>query len=370
MRLGYFTMPVHPADRPIAETLREDREAIVLADELGFDEAFVGEHLTDRHETITSSLVFLASLVPVTRRIRLGAGTVNLGLRHPLVVAAEVAMLDHLSGGRIVLGLSPGALATDAEALGIEPDDRSRRFAEALDALLACWRDAGSPSIDVRIPGNRFAVSTRRTAVPALRLGEIYAPLQRPHPELVGTVVAVPAAGLPSGIALMGARGISPLSAPFVHPALLGRQWHAYAEGCRRAGRDADRRCWRIARAIFVADDAEVARRYAAADGAYGDYFRLLGEKLERVGRAGIFRTDGSGDGATPPIEEVLATHVISGTPDDVAAAIVRLARATGGFGTILYAGIDWRDAVLARRSLELMAREVMPRVARALATV
>ena len=366
VHLGYFTMPVHPPERPVAETLREDRDAIVLADALGFDEAFVGEHLTDRRETITSSLLFLASLVPVTARIRLGAGTVNLGLRHPLVVAAEVAMLDHLSGGRVVLGLSAGALATDAEALGIDPEDRNRRFAEALDVLLACWREAGAPALDVRLPGNRFEVSTRKTCVPELRIGEIYPPLQRPHPELLGTIVAAE----PRGAVLMGERGISPLSAPFTHPALLARHWSAYAEGCRRAGREPERDRWRIARAVFVADDARDARRYGGSDGPYGEYFRLLGAKLERVGKAGVFRADGSGGDRMPPLAEVLASHVIAGTPEEVADAIVGLARITGGFGRLLYAGLDWKEPRLARRSLELMAHEVMPLVNRALGTV
>lgn len=366
MRLGYFTMPVHPPERPVADTLREDREAILLAESLGFDEAFVGEHLTDRRETITSSLLFLASLVPITSRIRLGAGTVNLGLRHPLVVATEVAMLDHLSGGRILLGLSAGALASDAEALGIDPDDRNRRFAEALDALLACWREAGKPFVEVRLPGNRFEVSTRRTFVPELRTGEIYPPLQRPHPELVGTIVAAE----PRGAALMGERDISPLSAPFTHPLLLARHWSSYEGGCLRAGREPDRARWRVARAIFVAEDARDARRYGGADGPYGEYFRLLGAKLARVGKAGVFRADGSGGDRMPPLAEVLASHVIAGTPDEVADAIVGLTRMTGGFGRLLYAGLDWNEPRLARRSLELMAHEVMPRVERAIGTV
>src|SRR6201989_1740336 len=97
MRLGYFTMPVHPMDRDWSQTLREDREAIILADKLGFYDAFVGEHLTDKAENITNSMLFLATLIPETTRIKLATGTSNLSQMHPLLVAVQTAMFDHLA---------------------------------------------------------------------------------------------------------------------------------------------------------------------------------------------------------------------------------------------------------------------------------
>lgn len=94
MRLGYFAMPLHPLGRPWAETLTEDRDAVILADSLGFHDAFIGEHLTDRHENITNSLLFLATLIHQTEQIRLGTGTTNLSHQHPVLVAANSAMFD------------------------------------------------------------------------------------------------------------------------------------------------------------------------------------------------------------------------------------------------------------------------------------
>src|SRR5262249_36025508 len=87
MRVGYFTMPVHPMHRNWAETLKEDREAIILADKLGFYDAFMGEHLTDACETITNSMMFHASLIPATTRIKLATGTSNLSQMHPVLIA-------------------------------------------------------------------------------------------------------------------------------------------------------------------------------------------------------------------------------------------------------------------------------------------
>src|SRR4029077_10639005 len=155
MRLGYFTMPVHPMHRDWAETLKEDREAIILADKLGFYDAFMGEHLTDACETInnsnmcraptdgsgtiTNSMMFHATLIPETTRIKLATGTANLSHMHPVLIAVQAAMFDHLAEGRFILGVSPGALTTDAEALGILDEDRNKMFAEAIDVILAIW---------------------------------------------------------------------------------------------------------------------------------------------------------------------------------------------------------------------------------------
>src|SRR5262245_65888855 len=117
MRLGYFTMPVHPLNRPWAETLKEDREAIILADKLGFYDAFMGEHLTDKAENITSSMMFNASLISDTKLIKLATGTTNLSQIHPVVIAQQAAMFDHLSQGRFIFGVRPGALVSDAEVV-------------------------------------------------------------------------------------------------------------------------------------------------------------------------------------------------------------------------------------------------------------
>jgi alkanesulfonate monooxygenase SsuD/methylene tetrahydromethanopterin reductase-like flavin-dependent oxidoreductase (luciferase family) len=161
MRLGYFSMPLHPLGRTWAETLEEDRAAVILADELGFHDAFIGEHLTDQHENITNSLLFLATLISDTTQIRLGTGTTNLSQQHPVLVAANSAMFDHLSGGRFILGISPGALASDAEALGILAEDRNKLFAEAIDVIVKIWELDPPYSID--LPGNRFKVTTEAT---------------------------------------------------------------------------------------------------------------------------------------------------------------------------------------------------------------
>ena len=165
--LGFFTMPVHPLDKDWRQSLREDREAFILADELGFTEGYVGEHVTDQAENITSSSLFLATLVGQVKTIRLGTGTVNLPNSHPARVAAEIAMLDHLLDGRFNFGISPGGLPSDAEVFGLLDSNRNEMFVEAMDQVLQIW--SGSPPYD--IVGKHWTISTRRTLVEKNRPG-------------------------------------------------------------------------------------------------------------------------------------------------------------------------------------------------------
>src|SRR5438876_3218621 len=119
MRLGYFTMPVHPMHRDWAETLKEDREAIILADKLGFYDAFMGEHLTDACENITNSMMFQASLIPETKQIKLATGTSNLTQMHPVLIAVQADMFDHLAECRFIFGVSLGPVTSDADTFGL-----------------------------------------------------------------------------------------------------------------------------------------------------------------------------------------------------------------------------------------------------------
>src|SRR5256884_9870398 len=251
-------MPLHPRTRDPAVTLQEDGEALILADQLGFHDAFVGEHLTDPEENVTNSFIFLASLVAQTKSIRLGTGTSNLSQSHPVLIAAHAAMFDHLAKGRFIFGISPGTLASDAEALGMDlaMEERNKRFAEAIDVILAIWEREAPYDID--LPANRYKVSTARTQVPAVGRGQMYKPYQKPRPEIVGTVVAPHS----KGVIAMGERDFHPMSANFLLKHWLPSHWRNYAEGKAKAGKTADAGDWRVARTIFVADDDKIAERY------------------------------------------------------------------------------------------------------------
>jgi alkanesulfonate monooxygenase SsuD/methylene tetrahydromethanopterin reductase-like flavin-dependent oxidoreductase (luciferase family) len=359
MRLGYFSMPLHPAGRNWSETLREDREAVILADRLGFHDAFIGEHLTDRHENITNSLVFLATLIHDTRQIKLGTGTTNLSQQHPVLVAANSAMFDHLAGGRFILGVSPGALPSDAEVLGILDEDRNEMFAESIDIITAIWES--EPPYKLVKPGGRWPVTTEKTFDDEMGVGMLPKPLQQPRPEIVGTVVAP----FSKGVIAMGARNFHPLSANFLLPQWVSTHWPNYAQGRESVGEVADTADWRVARTVFVADDAKVAEDYGRLDprSPYRYYYEKMLFKMRKIGRLELFksRRDQPDDEIT--VDSVLKDLVITGTPDSVAEQLIAFREKTGEFGELVYAGLDWVDPTLARRSMELMAEKVLPLV-------
>ena len=359
MRLGYFTMPVHPIGRDWSQTLREDREAIILADRLGFYDAFVGEHLTDRCENITNSMLFHATLIHATKTIKLATGTSNLSQMHPVVIAVNAAMFDHLAQGRFIMGISAGALGSDAEALGLLDQDRNKIFAEAIDVILAIWER--EPPYDIDFPDNRFKVAINRAAALHLGVGAMAKPFQKPRPEIVGTVVAP----FSPGVVLMGKRDFHPLSANFLLAEHLKSHWSNYAKGKADVGAKAEVADWRIARTIFVADDDKVAARYGRddANSPYRFYFEQMRGKLQRANRLYVFKNH-----KDQPDEEI--THdfvmdhcVLHGSVNKVVDQILALREETGDFGELVYAGMDWVEPELAKRSMVLMAEQVMPRV-------
>lgn len=363
MRLGYFTMPVHPASRPPAETLDEDREAIILADQLGFHDAFIGEHLTEPSENVTNSFIFLASLIHATKQIKLGTGTSNLSHSHPALIASHAGMFDHMAKGRFIFGISPGALPSDAEVLGLLDEDRNKIFAEAIDVILAIWE--GEVPYNIDLPNNRFKVTTQRTAVAEIGRGSLYKPYQKPRPEIVGTVVAP----FSKGVIAMGERDFHPLSANFLLEKWLPSHWTNYAEGKKRAGLKADTADWRIARTIFVADDDKVAMDYGRRNpnSPYRYYWKLLLKKMMLSKRHIIFKTDEKQPDSELTDDYMVDNLVVCGSVNKVVDDLLAMREKTGDFGEIVYAGMDWVDPKLAKRSMELMATEVMPRLNKAI---
>ena len=207
LKLGFFIQPVHPPCRPYADVLREDREAVVLADRLGYREAFIGEHLVDAAETITSSLAFIANLADACPSITFGTGVLPLANYHPAMAAAQVAMVDHLVHGRLVLGVGPG-VRPDAEAIGDLGSDRNRKTQEALEHMCRIW----SEEPPYRIEGEFYRTTTERAFDPQIGVGVAIRPLQRPHPPIAITSIRPDGRGPHAA----GARGWTGISASYV----------------------------------------------------------------------------------------------------------------------------------------------------------
>ena len=181
MRLGLFMMPVHPAARSFTDTLAEDTEKSLLADQLGFDELWLGEHFSASTEPIPSPLMFFARLLPRTKHVTFGTAVINLPNHHPAMVAAEVAQFDHMSEGRFMLGIGPGGLASDFELFEVEDAAlRGRKFLEAIDFIERIW--AQDPPFD--LAGEFWTVRIQNAIVPELGFGIMPKPFQKPRPPI------------------------------------------------------------------------------------------------------------------------------------------------------------------------------------------
>src|SRR5262249_10021319 len=255
-------------------------------------------------------MMFQATLIHGTKAIKLATGTTNLAQMHPVVIAVNAAMFDHLSQGRFVMGVSPGALTSDSEAIGILEEDRNKIFADAIDVILAVWeRD---PPYDIDFPGNRFKVTFARTAALELGVGVLAKPFQKPRPEIVGTVVAP----FSPGVVLMGKRDFHPLSANFLLATHLKSHWTNYAKGKAEAGQKADIGDWRVARTIFVADDDKMAVRYGSGDAnsPYRHYFGNMRAKMIRGNRLYVFKSHKDQPDAEITLDFVMQNCVFAGS--------------------------------------------------------
>ncbi|HUC49598.1 MAG TPA: LLM class flavin-dependent oxidoreductase [Xanthobacteraceae bacterium] len=350
-------MPVHPPKRTYWETLKEDREAFILADKLGYSEAYCGEHLTDAVENIPNSMMFIASLIDATQQIKLGTAVANLPHSHPVIVASNAAMLDNLLKGRFILGIGAGILRSDAEALGLLDADRQGMFVEAIDQILEIWRT----NVPYDIKEKFWNVSTMKINWPEVGIGNIVKPYQTPHPPIIGTASDPES----RGVIALGKRGWGPVSSNLLHANSLGNHWTNYAKGAVAAGHRADRDIWRVARSIFVCEDSKLAKSYGGDDAKspYRFYIRQLLTKLGKYRRLTTFESHPEMPDDEVNIDYVLDHIVIRGTVSEVTDRLLALREKIGDFGTLLYCGKDWTDPEIGRRSMELMAEKVMPAI-------
>jgi len=361
MHLGYFMMPLHHADSAYHQTLQDDTEAIIYADELGFTEAWVGEHYSAAVEQITSPLLFHANLIARTKRIKFATGVMCLPQYHPAVIAGQAAMFDHLSQGRFIMGVGPGGLRTNFELFGVMGKDRMEMVEESLAHILTLW----TTDPPYHSKGKHWSIDMSEWTHHDIKMGYVPKPLQQPHPPIAMSAMS-PSSG---SIRLAGARGYLPVSANFIAEWSLKTHWPTYLEGAASTGRAANPQDWHVARSVYVAEtDAEAAAFVRAPGGAYDYYFDYLFKIFDRTRYRAPFVANPGDDPEALDHVQVRDACVIHGSPETVAKKIVALRNSVGDFGTLLYAAHDWQDKVAMKRSMGLMATEVMPRVNRLLA--
>jgi limonene 1,2-monooxygenase len=339
LKFGIFLAPFHPVGQNPTLALERDLDLVVHLDKLGFDEAWIGEHHSAGYEIIASPEVFLAVAAERTNHIRLGTGVSSLPYHHPLMLTDRMVLLDHLTRGRIMLGVGPGALPSDAFMMGIPVAEQRDRMEEALEAILLLLR-SDDP---VTVKTDWFTLDDARLNL---------RPYTQPHFE-----VAVASQISPAGSRAAGRFGTGLLSIGATNQQgfdLLGYHWGIAEERAAQYDTSVDRRSWRLVGPIHIAE----TREQAYADVAFGleqwvDYF-------QRVAALPIAPDTSNAEEMADAMNQ--SGFAVIGTPDDAIAQIQRLwEQSGGGFGTFLVMAHEWADTAATRKSYELLARYVFP---------
>jgi limonene 1,2-monooxygenase len=341
LRSGIFLAPFHPLNEDPTLALRRDLELIEHLDRLGFDEAWIGEHHSAGFEIIASPELMIAAAAERTQRIRLGTGVVSLPYHHPLMVANRIVQLDHMTRGRVMLGVGPGLLPSDADMLGIDIGKQRDRMAESLGVILRLL--AGE------VVSHESEWFTLRNATCQLR------PYTWPRPE-----VAVASTITPSGAKLAGKYGLGMLCVAATQAGAydaLGVNFQVACDTAQAAGRSFSRDGLRLVAPMHLAATRAQAREDVGHGLApWADYFARINPNIpsdqESAGKDLIDRMIDSG-------------RAVIGTPDDAIAQIERLQKQSGGFGCLLLLAHNWAPFDRTKLSYELFARYVLPAINR-----
>jgi alkanesulfonate monooxygenase SsuD/methylene tetrahydromethanopterin reductase-like flavin-dependent oxidoreductase (luciferase family) len=359
IRSGMFIMPFHPPAKPRAQCYDEDLELIARAEDLGFSEFWIGEHHTMKYENIVMPEIFIARALGETKTIRMGPAPACLNQHHPAHVAGRLAFLDHLSKGRLNLCFGAGSVTADQELFGAEPKDAAAMVEESLEMILKLW--AGEPPYEIE--GKFWKISLKKTVDEETGIGYVHKPFQQPHPP-----IALP--GMSRGSATMkiaGKRGYQPFAHCLVTANVVADIWKNYADAAQAAGREPNRADFKVARSIFLADTtAEAVRR--ARTNSLGQNYQYIGRLFDKgLGRK-MYKRDLAMNDADCNLDYLMTEQIIAGDVDRVLERLLAMVEETGPFGTLVLMGYDWDDKPSWLRSLELFARELMPRLNKALA--
>lgn len=336
MKFGMFLAPFHRVYENPTLSMERDMRLIEHLDYLGYDEVWIGEHHSFAREIIADPVVFLAAAAARTRQIRLGTGVTSLPYHHPFMVADRMIQVDHMTRGRAMLGVGPGALVSDAYMMGIKTVDQRRMMDESLGAIMQLLRGE-----TVTMKTDWFTLQDARLQL---------ASFSDPH-----LPVSVATAFSPSGAMAAGKHGVGMLSVAGADSEKFEQTWGWAQEAADSAGRTIDRSNWSVVVPMHIAHSRDEA--FADIEEGYkrraytGD--RLNNDAPEGGNLLGL----PSGDLRA----QAERGTIVVGTPDDAIQQIEIIQERSGGIGGILALGHEWANTHKTNESYELLARYVMP---------
>jgi limonene 1,2-monooxygenase len=341
LKFGAFLAPHHPiGEHPLLQ-FRRDLDLVEHLDRLGYDEFWCGEHHSSGWEMIGSPEMFLAAAGERSKRIKLGTGVISLPYHHPFNVAQRMVQLDWMTGGRAIFGSGPGALASDAHTLGIDPMVQRDRQDEAISIIRRLFKGEC-----VTAKSDWFTLQDAQLQL---------LPLQEDMPFAVASQIS------PSGMTLAGKHGIGVISIGSMSSEGLNSlptQWGFAESTAKKHGTTVDRKDWRVLLSWHIAETREKARA-EAREGLMRHHNQYIVGTLQRPDAKPFNDPDEAVDkaGFSPGAAATI------GTPDDLVARIKSVLEVSGGFGTIVGFVHDWANPENTMRSWDMVARYVVPEI-------
>jgi len=354
MRLGMFMHPIHDFKRGYATLLNEDLDVIRAADQEGFDEVWLGEHILLPSEPFASPLMIFARLLAECPRITFGSGVLCLPNKHPAIVAAEVAQFDHLAKGRFMLGIGPGATPPDFELFEVLDKDRMQMLEESIDMMIRLWTE--DPPYEIR--GKFWKAVVKDNVLSHVGVGKMAVPYQLPHPPIM-----LPSMSRNSESSRLAARrGWHMISANFVPQEVAAGHWRDYCDERRKHSLPIEPKKWRAGRTILVTETDDEARAYLRSPGNSLEwYFRYIIALTGHGGFVHMLKSHPDMPDAEVTPRYCIDTMVIAGSPRTVAEKLAAFREETGPFDTLITSHHDWVPYGMWRRHMHLLAHEVMP---------
>lgn len=341
MQFGVFIPPHHvPTNYNPTLALQQDIEIVKLLDNIGYDEAWFGEHHSGGVELINDPMLFIAHVAPQTRNLRLGTGVVSLPYHNPLWVADKLALLDHLTRGRVILGVGPGALASDAAMIGIKPSEQRDALDFDMDVLMHLLTSDEPISVET----SRYKLVEARLQL------DFY---QDPHPPIVAAAVVSP-----SGPRIAGKHGLGLISIGATMKAgvdVLAMHWDVLEARAKEFKQKADRDAWRIVNIMHLAktkDQAIKDIQHGLKDWCEYIKYTAAAPQIQVSGNDISGYLEWIGDNAS----------VVIGTYKDAIEHIESLIEiSNGGFGNFLLFDHNWCELETKKQHYELFANYVIP---------
>ena len=332
MKFGVFYQMPCAADQSPAQRYQDTIAQVQLADELGFDAAWLAElHFNSRFSIMPAPLMVGSAMAQTTSRIRIGTAVHLVPLHQPIRLAEEAAALDVLSGGRSIFGIGRGAIATHFQGYGVDQEEARERFVEGLQMVLGMWTEDGYSY------KGKYHQAEGITIAPK--------PIQQPHPPVYI------ASNSADTFVLVGQLGHNVLVAPTIvttQGALSGLE--TYRAELERNNHDSADRAVNVTVHVNVAENEQAAR--SAFEKTINNYLGTL--------RGGSGR--GSARAESLNYETVLDEYAAVGTPEQVAEKLGKFKDMYDPDGIICWfntGGMIPHDEV--KTSMGLFAEEVMP---------